>query len=125
MSLHHLMAQRRARIEEWRALGCEPYAYRFDATHHATDLLAKGDAVTEEPGEHVRVAGRLVAKRGQGKAGFGHVLDGSGRIQVYFRSDVMNEAFARYELLEVGDWVGVQGALFRTRTGELSVHAES
>ena len=80
MSLHHLMAQRRARIEEWRALGCEPYAYRFDATHHATDLLAKGDAVTEEPGEHVRVAGRLVAKRGQGKAGFGHVLDGSGRI---------------------------------------------
>ena len=124
MSLHHLMAQRRARIEEWRALGCEPYAYRFDATHHATDLLAKGDAVTEEPGEHVRVAGRLVAKRGQGKAGFGHVLDGSGRIQVYFRQDVLGEQFARWDLFQIGDWVGISGSLFRTRTGEITIRAE-
>jgi lysyl-tRNA synthetase class 2 len=65
-----------------------------------------------------------VARRGHGKAGFGHVLDGSGRIQVYFRSDVMGEAFHRYELLEVGDWVGVTGSLFRTRTGEITVRAE-
>ena len=124
MSLHHLMAQRRARIEEWRALGCEPYAYRYDVTHHATELLAKGDAVTEEPGERVRIAGRLVAKRGQGKAGFGHVLDGSGRIQVYFRQDVLGEAFARWDLFQIGDWVGVEGSLFRTRTGEITVRAE-
>ncbi|MEQ1831676.1 MAG: lysine--tRNA ligase [Candidatus Eisenbacteria bacterium] len=124
MSLRQLMAQRRAKIEAWRAIGCEPYAYRYDITHHADELLAKGDAVTEEPGEQVKVAGRLVARRGHGKAGFGHVLDGSGRIQVYFRSDVMNEAFARYELLEVGDWVGVSGALFRTRTGEITIRAE-
>ena len=124
MSLRQLMAQRRAKIEDWRSLGCEPYAYRYDVTHHATELLAKGDAVTEEPGEQVRVAGRLMARRGHGKAGFGHVLDGSGRIQVYFRSDVMGEAFARYELLEIGDWVGVSGALFRTRTGEITIRAE-
>jgi lysyl-tRNA synthetase, class II len=124
MSLHHLMAQRRARIEEWRALGCEPYAYRYDVTHHATELLAKGDAVTEEPGERVQVAGRLVAKRGQGKAGFGHVLDGSGRIQVYFRQDVLGEAFARWDLFQVGDWVGIAGSLFRTRTGEITIRAE-
>ncbi len=124
MSLRQLMAQRRAKIEDWRALGCEPYAYRYDVTHHATELLAKGDAVSEEPGERVQVAGRLMTRRGHGKAGFGHVLDGTGRIQVYFRSDVMGEAFARYELLEVGDWVGVSGALFRTRTGEITVRAE-
>ncbi len=124
MSLRQLMAQRRAKIEAWRAIGCEPHAYRYDVTHHATELLAKGDAVTEEPGEQVRVAGRLMARRGHGKAGFGHVLDGTGRIQVYFRSDVMGEAFARYELLEIGDWVGVSGALFRTRTGEITVRAE-
>jgi lysyl-tRNA synthetase, class II len=73
----------------------------------------------------VRVAGRLVARRGHGKAGFGHVLDGTGRIQVYFRNDVLGDGFARYELLEVGDWVGVEGALFRTRTGEITVRAES
>jgi lysyl-tRNA synthetase class 2 len=124
MSLRQLMAQRRAKIDEWRALGCEPYAYRFEVTHHAAELLARGDAVTETPGERVRVAGRLVARRGHGKAGFGHVLDGSGRIQVYFRSDVMGADFARYELLEMGDWVGVTGALFRTRTGEITVRAE-
>ena len=68
MSLRQLMAQRRARIEDWQAIGCAPYAYRYDVTHHATELLAKGDAVTEEPGEKVAIAGRLVAKRGQGKA---------------------------------------------------------
>ena len=124
MSLRQLMAQRRAKIEDWRALGCEPYAYRYDVSHHAAELLAKGDAVTEEPGEKVRIAGRLVARRGHGKAGFGHVLDGSGRIQVYFRSDVLGEAFTRYELFEVGDWIGVSGSLFRTRTGEITVRAE-
>jgi lysyl-tRNA synthetase class 2 len=124
MSLRQLMAQRRAKIEQWRAIGCEPYAYRFDVTHHAAELLAKGEAVTETPGERVQVAGRLVARRGHGKAGFGHVLDGSGRIQVYFRADVLGDAFARYELLEVGDWVGVSGSLFRTRTGEITIRAE-
>ncbi|HXS81821.1 MAG TPA: amino acid--tRNA ligase-related protein, partial [Methylomirabilota bacterium] len=124
MSLRQLMAQRRAKIEAWRELGCEPYAYRFEPTHHAVELLARGDRVTEEPGEHVRVAGRLVARRGHGKAGFGHVLDGSGKIQVYFRSDALADAFARYELLEVGDWVGISGRLFRTRTGEITIRAE-
>src|SRR5580765_2298611 len=125
MSLRQLMAQRRAKLEAWRALGCEPYAYRFEPTHQATELLALGDAVTEEPGaQAVRIAGRLVARRGHGKACFGHVLDGSGRIQVYFRSDVLGDAFARYELLEVGDWVGVTGRLFRTRTGEITIRAE-
>ncbi len=124
MSLRQLMAQRRAKIDEWRAIGCEPYAYRYDVTHRATDLLARGDAVTEEPGERVRIAGRLMARRGHGKAGFGHVLDESGRIQVYFRSDVLGVAFVRYELLEVGDWVGIEGPLFRTRTGEITVRAE-
>ena len=124
MSLRQLMAQRRAKIEQWRALGCEPYAYRFEVTHHAAELLAKGDAVTETPGDQVRIAGRLVARRGHGKAGFGHVLDGSGRVQVYFRSDDLGDAFARYELLEVGDWVGISGSLFRTRTGEITVRAE-
>lgn len=124
MSLRQLMAQRRAKIEEWRAIGCEPYAYRFDVSHHAAELIAMGDAVTEEPGERVHVAGRLMTRRGHGKAGFGHLLDGSGRIQVYFRNDVLGDAFARYELLEVGDWVGISGPLFRTRTGEITVRAE-
>jgi lysyl-tRNA synthetase class 2 len=124
MSLEQLRQERRDKIARWRALGVEPYAWRYAVTHRAADCLARGDAVTEEPGERVRVAGRLVSLRGHGKAGFGHLLDASGRLQVYFRRDRLGDHFARYELLDVGDWVGVEGPLFRTRTGEITVRAE-
>jgi len=124
MSLEVLMAQRREKLAQWQALGLPAYAYSYDATHHAADLLALGEAVTETPGERVRIAGRLVTMRGHGKAGFAHVLDGTGRIQVYFRADQLGEQFQRYELLDVGDWVGVEGPLFRTRTGEITVRAD-
>ena len=124
MSLHELMRQRRAKLARWRELGVEPYAYRFDPTHRASDLQARGASVTPEPGERVRVAGRLTALRGHGKAGFAHLLDGSGRIQLYFRADQLGDAFRLYELLDVGDWVGVEGALFRTRTGEITIRVE-
>jgi lysyl-tRNA synthetase class 2 len=63
--------------------------------------------------------------RGHGKAGFAHLLDGSGRIQLYFRADELGDRFARYELLDVGDWIGAEGRLFRTRTGEITIRAES
>ena len=124
MSLDELMRQRREKLAQWRSLGVEPYAYGFDATHHAAELLARGDRVGPEPGERVRVAGRIVALRGHGRAGFGHLLDGTGRIQVYFRADQLGEQFRRYELLDVGDWAGIEGALFRTRTGEITVRAD-
>jgi lysyl-tRNA synthetase class 2 len=125
MSLEELMRQRREKLEQWRALGVPPYAYRFDATHHATDVLARGAEVTEEPGGRVRLAGRLMTLRGHGKAGFAHLLDGTGKIQLYFRADQLGDAFRRYELLDVGDWVGVEGPVFRTRTGEITVRVES
>ena len=118
------MRQRRAKLARWRELGVEPYAYRFDPTHHAADLLALGERVTAEPGETVRVAGRLMTLRGHGKAGFAHLLDGSGRIQLYFRADRLGDAYQLYELLDVGDWIGAIGALFRTRTGEITVRVD-
>jgi lysyl-tRNA synthetase class 2 len=125
MSLQELMRQRREKLAQWRALGVEPYAYRFEPTHDAAGLLARGDAVTETPGETVRVAGRIVTLRGHGKAGFAHLLDASGRIQIYFRAEHLGEGFRRYELLDVGDWIGVAGPLFRTRTGEITVQAKT
>jgi lysyl-tRNA synthetase, class II len=125
MSLEELIQLRAAKIEQWRAIGVAPYAYRYETTHHAAELLERGDAVTAEPGERVRVAGRVMALRGHGKAGFAHLLDGSGRIQLYFRADAMGEQFRRYELLDVGDWIGVEGPLFRTRTGEITVRADA
>src|SRR5207249_3508486 len=81
-----LMRQRREKLARWRAAGVEPYAYRYDVTHHAGELLARGEAVTADPGERVRVAGRIMSLRGHGKAGFGHLLDRSGSIQLYFRA---------------------------------------
>src|SRR6267378_1559906 len=124
MSLHELMRQRAEKIAQWRSLGVAPYAYRFDARHHADELLERGDAVTPEPGERVSVAGRVMALRGHGKAGFAHLLDASGRIQLYFRADQMGDQFRRYELLDVGDLIGVEGPLFRTRTGEITVRVD-
>ena len=124
MSLPELIRQRREKLERWRALGIEPYAYRFDVTHHVADLLASGDSVTDQPGDLVRIAGRIMSLRGHGKAGFGHLLDATGRVQIYFRADRLGTQFARYELLDVGDWIGVAGRLFRTRTGEITVAAE-
>jgi len=125
MSLAELMRQRHEKLAQWRALGVEPYAYRFEPTHQAADLLARGEAVTAEPGERVRVAGRVMTLRGHGKAGFAHLLDGSGRIQLYFREDQLGEAFRRYALIDVGDWIGVEGPLFRTRTGEITVRVDA
>jgi len=125
MSLQELTRQRREKLARWRALGVEPYAYRFEPTHHAADLIARGDAVTEAPGETVRIAGRILTLRGHGRAGFAHLLDGSGRIQLYFKAENLGEAFARYELLDVGDWIGVWGPLFRTRTGEITVRIDA
>ena len=124
MSLQELMRQRGEKIARWRALGVPPYAYRFDATHHAAELIGRGDAVTAEPSDRVKVAGRVMTLRGHGKAGFAHLLDGSGRIQLYFRADQLGDGFARYELLDVGDWIGVEGPLFRTRTGEITIRVD-
>jgi lysyl-tRNA synthetase class 2 len=124
MSLPELIRQRREKLARWRALGIEPYAYRYQVTHHVADLLARGEAVTSDPGDRARIAGRIVSLRGHGKAGFGHLLDATGRLQIYFRADRLGPQFARYELLDVGDWIGVEGRLFRTRTGEITVGAE-
>src|SRR5262249_21982335 len=77
------------------------------------------------PGERVRLAGRVMTLRGHGKAGFAHLLDASGPIQIYFRQDQLGDHFRRYELLDVGDWIGVDGPVFRTRTGEITVRADA
>lgn len=112
---------RRETLVRLRELGIEPFAYRYERTHTAADALAAFDPVTEPP---VRVAGRLVAKRGHGKTTFAHVEDATGRIQLYFRRDALGEAgYGLVKLLDLGDIVGVEGTVFRTRTGETTVRA--
>ena len=116
----------RATIAELRARGIEPYPYSYPVSHHAAEILALGDAVTAEEGLEVAIAGRLMAKRGHGKAGFAHLLDASGRIQIYAREDALGpDAYAVFDELSVGDWAGVRGRVFRTRTGEITVKAQA
>jgi lysyl-tRNA synthetase, class II len=123
-----LLRQRLDRTREIEALGFLPYGRRYEWTHTIPQILAEyGSKTAEElvPEVRVRIAGRLQTLRRMGKAGFSHLLQNGERLQVYFKKDALAEKeFALYQLLDIGDIVGVEGFLFRTRTGELSVHAE-
>jgi lysyl-tRNA synthetase class 2 len=123
-----LYQQRISRIAEIEALGFKPYGHRFDFTHTIPQILAEygpKSAAELETRVAVRVAGRISTIRRMGKAGFAHLLQNGERLQIYIRKDAVGEKdFALYEHLDLGDIIGVEGYLFRTRTGELSVHAE-
>jgi len=123
-----LYQQRIGRIAEIEALGFKAYGQRFDFTHTIPQILAGYGAKTAEglePRVNVRIAGRILTIRRMGKAGFAHLLQNGERLQIYVRKDAVSEKeYALYERLDLGDIIGVEGYLFRTRTGELSVHAE-
>ena len=116
----------RARLDKLAALeaqGVPPFAYSFDRTHDAAAAVTSlGDA---EVGPVVRVAGRLVSWRGQGKTIFAHLADMSGRVQLYFRRDGLgDQEFARLKQYDIGDVIGAEGPMFRTRTGEATVRVD-
>jgi lysyl-tRNA synthetase class 2 len=115
-----LREARLAKLARLRAAGIDPYPFRYERTHEAAALHARFDDLA---GDEVAVAGRLVGgRRVLGKLGFVHLQDGSGRIQLYCRVDVLGpEGFALFKDLDIGDFVGARGALVRTRTGEVSV----
>jgi lysyl-tRNA synthetase, class II len=126
--LDHVRVARREKLEALMARGICPFAYRYERTHLAADALAElGDTQTgDELGPGVRVAGRIVAWRAHGKTAFAHLADASGRIQLYFRKDELGEElFSVIELLDIGDIVGADGPLFRTRTGEITIRVQS
>ncbi|MBM3286946.1 MAG: lysine--tRNA ligase [Candidatus Eisenbacteria bacterium] len=118
---------RRVRLEKLarlRELGEEPYPPTYRRTHTTREILDRFPELEER--ERVSICGRIVSLREMGKATFAHVQDGTGRVQIYFRKDTLPPG--RYEilkLLDLGDFIGVEGVPFRTRTGEISVRAES
>ena len=129
MSLEdELYEQRIRRIGEIEALGFRAYGRRFDFTHTIPQILTEyGEKTAEqlEPRVQVRIAGRVATKRLMGKAGFAHLQQNGRQLQIYVRKDAVGDkAFALYQLLDHGDIVGAEGYLFRTKTGELSVHVE-
>ena len=119
-----LMDQRREKLEEIRQLGVDPYAYKYSPTHTTKEILEQFAEVGDQPDEtiSVRVAGRIMTKRDHGKSGFAHLQDASGRLQIYVRQNAVGEeAYQVYRKLDVGDVIGVDGHVFRTRTGEITV----
>ncbi len=120
---------RMEKLERLRERGIEPFAHAYARTHGARDAAAAFEAAEAAgtlsergQGDEVRVGGRMVAFRSHGKSAFADVEDGSGRIQVYFRRNLLGErAFRDLELLDLGDWIGARGRLFRTRMGQVTV----
>jgi lysyl-tRNA synthetase class 2 len=126
----NLFALRQEKLKQIEALGQSAYPNSFSATHTLPEIREKYDAASGEQFEaervNVTVAGRIMAIRAQGKAGFAQLQQNGVRLQIYVRKDAVGDAgFELYKLLDLGDHIGVSGYLFRTRTGELSVHVES
>lgn len=124
-----LLRQRLDRTRQIRELGYRPYGHRFDSTHSVPEILEGWGGASEADlaasPVRVRIPGRLMTIRRMGKAGFSHIQQHGSRLQIYVRKDSVSETDWRlWELVDIGDIIGVEGALFRTRTGELSVHAD-
>jgi lysyl-tRNA synthetase class 2 len=120
---------RREKLKKIEALGHPAYPRKFNYSHTVAQILAEyGGQTTEElesPRVTVRVAGRIMAIRLMGKAGFAHLQQDGQRLQIYVKKDAIGDAgYELWKLLDLGDHIGVRGYLFRTRTGELSIHAE-
>lgn len=123
-SLSELLQIRRDKLSDLRERGMDPFVItKFDVTHHSNEVKNRFE---EMEGQPVRLAGRLMSKRGMGKAVFADLQDGGGRIQLYVRiDDVGEEALAVFKKYDIGDIVGVEGEVFRTKRGEISIKAKT
>jgi lysyl-tRNA synthetase class 2 len=120
--LNFVQRARREKLDALVARGIAPFAYSFERTHQAAEALSAHLVEHHDEGETVRVAGRIVAWRAHGKTTFAHIADDSGRVQLYFKKDVLgDDAYSSLDLYDIGDVIGVAGPLFRTRTGEVTV----
>jgi lysyl-tRNA synthetase class 2 len=122
------VVQRRANLEELKKLGVDPYPHRFEADTTIDAIVAEHGNRSAEQLEtaqaHVRTAGRILAIRSFGKANFLVISDGRARVQVYIKQEgLADRDFKIFKLLDLGDWIGVEGRLFRTRTNELTIWA--
>jgi lysyl-tRNA synthetase class 2 len=126
--INDLIEQRIKKLEELRQTGIEPFGSSFYAEDHASELLNKFDSVAKETFEadpvFCSLAGRIISMRDFGKAAFAHIQDSTGKIQVYFRKDLLGEKYFIVKKLDIGDIIGLKGRLFRTKTNELTVEVK-
>ena len=120
--LNTLMVRRREELEHLRAAGVNPYPYGFERNSTSKEIL---DNFKEEmPQWIVSVAGRIMSIRRMGKASFCHIQDMTGKIQSYLKKDDLGESYDQFKLLDIGDIIGIEGYVFRTKMGEVSIHAQ-
>ena len=124
-----LLQSRRDKLQRLRSRGVDPFPHRYHKTHsvkEALDLFASVESTSQDGArtQPVSLAGRIGSIRGMGKAAFLNIRDGSGRIQAHLRRDVLGEAYELLKELDLGDFLGVRGPLFRTRMGEVTVEAK-
>jgi lysyl-tRNA synthetase, class II len=127
-----VVEDRLAKLAELKRRGIEPYAYSFAVTHHTAAARAEFEAAeaagalaADGSGAVVRLGGRLLSTRSHGRTVFMDLGDREGRIQLYLRANELGDAFGLLELLDTGDWIGVEGTMFRTRAGEVTVRVAS
>ena len=121
--INEMMQIRRDKLKTFEEMGVAPFGHRYEVTYHAQDIRDKFDELEgEEDGPKVRLAGRLMAKRGHGKASFAELMDMSGRMQIYFKYDILGEEkYGQFRLLDIGDIIGIEGRVFKTQRGEITV----
>jgi lysyl-tRNA synthetase class 2 len=120
--LNELMRRRREELEELKKRGINPYPYQFPRNAFSKEIVEsfKDDA----PQRAVSVAGRIMSLRKMGKASFCHIQDSQGKIQIYLKKDDLGEFYDSFKLLDIGDIIGIEGFVFRTKMGEVSIHAQ-
>ncbi|HSJ37475.1 MAG TPA: lysine--tRNA ligase [Planococcus sp. (in: firmicutes)] len=126
--LNDQLLVRRQKMQNMRDSGMDPFGARYERTHLSEEIVKKYDRFSkeelEEAGHEVVIAGRIMTKRGKGKAGFAHLQDLKGQIQIYVRKDAIGEeAYSFFNTADLGDIIGVKGTVFKTNVGELSVKA--
>lgn len=124
LTLSELLKVRREKLNELRAAGMDPFAEtKYDVTHQSEEIKGNFDAMEEQT---VRLAGRIMSKRGMGKVVFADLQDAGGRIQLFVKIDEVGaEALAAFKKYDIGDIIGVEGSVFRTKMGEISIRAKS
>ncbi len=120
---------RRQKMQDIRESGLDPFGSKFERTHLSADIREQYEEFTKEELEEasykVKIAGRVMTKRGKGKAGFAHIQDFGGQIQIYVRQDAIGEeAYELYKTVDLGDIIGISGTVFKTNVGELSIKVE-
>lgn len=121
-SVNELIKRRYEELDELNKKGIETFAYSFDVNSDSETIK---NNFKEEVHEEVSIAGRIMAIRRMGKASFAHIQDHKGRIQIYLKKDEIGEAYDAFKLMDIGDIIGVEGFVFKTKTGEISVHTRS